>query len=507
MNKSIIAMGCLAATGFTHPDMAWAQGATDVIKVTPDITSTSTAIQAGDYYSQVRVELGNFAMPSDDNGKKRFNQAILSALNLNNKARSLTIFAVLSNENTTLPEIPLVTYSYDSNKRVTDHRIDQSYQSPLWQLGANERISVAIVYRYSEQANYDPNAIHTSVRKLIPESALVSTMSAPFFQGLTGLTTSILQKANSRSVTVSRQDYLVPYSNVKGPRALTFSLALPNGQKLGMVKASLRASPSILRPTILAVDTNPDNLKRWPNEKVEKIALNIGGVEKNLLREIKGISAFLAMSKNPSATTVRNYCERANETLSDYGLTRLDQMTLIYRSLLDAGFSPDKYHETANEWRADCFPKEDRSALTTAIGVTFVAALPPADPIVPDKWDNDLKNAVGCWTSTQLEQWCSENAPKASEMVEKAFADQVKIGVIDLPGVDLTGMPHGRIWDKASLLTALNGKADSFRCNNPDPILMKNDIPYTLSVELTKKRISSIQILSAPDAAKNCLSK
>ena len=505
MNKlSLCRLIFAAVWAVCLPDIALAQGATNVITLTPDKTQTS--ILVGDYYSQVLVNIESFTMPSDDNGQKQLGKAILSAFGLGDKTRSLTISAVLSRSGTRLPEIPLITYTFDGKKRLTNYQVVNSYLSPRWQLDTSNPISFSLVYKYSEQATYNPTEITDNVKRLIPSDAIVSTLGTPFLQGIAGLTASIFQSASTRTVNVSNQDDLLPFSGPVGARALAFAIALPNGQKLGTIKASLVVSPSLIRPVTFAVKARPDDLKRIPGENVSAIQVDVGGVKKNLLQDIEGLPSFIAMAKAPAPVTVRDYCGKAGDALGAYGLTTMDRLTLVYRSLLDAGFDPAKYHATANSWRSDCFLGEDKTALTYTAGISFdpAAAPPPAVVVTEDKWKEPLKDAAGCWITNKSGEWCTKNAPTARTTLDKAFADQVRIGVIDLPGVDLTGMPIGRVWDKASLLTALNGKADFFRCYNLGFILIKNEIPYNMGVELTGGLISSVQILSAAVEAKNC---
>ena len=155
---------------------AWAQGATNVVIVTPD--SGATQVQVGEYYTQALLKVNGFSIPSDDNGRKQLGKAILSAFGLGDKTKSLTISAVLSHGGQNLPEIPLVSYTFDGNKRVTNYEVNNAYLSPRWQLGGADTVAVTLNYRFSEQTTYSPTTVTDSVKQLIPSDAIVSTRAA-----------------------------------------------------------------------------------------------------------------------------------------------------------------------------------------------------------------------------------------------------------------------------------------------------------------------------------------
>lgn len=484
---------------------AFAQGATNTVVLTPDFTPSS--VRVGDYYSQVRLRIDSLTLPNDDKGQKQLGQAILAAFGLGDKIKSLSISAVLTRNGQALPEVPLVTYSFDGKKRLTNVEIINSYVSPRWSLGASDPISVTLNYKYSEQATYNPTSISDNVGKLIPSDAIVSTLSAPFVQGVAGLAASIFQTAGTRTVNVRNRDDLLPYSGAVGARALEYKLSLPNGQKLGSVSAVLVVSPTLLRTAILAPNASPADLKRGESESVTGLALDLAGAKRNLLQEVEGLAQFAAMAREPSSASIRTYCIKANAILAGYDLTRMDRTTVIYQSLLDAGFDPARFNPAANTWLGDCFADPvDRLALTNALDVSFTPpAAPPVPPSSPDKWPKVMKDAMGCWISGHSGPYCQQQAPNAPLILSKSMTDQVRIGVIELAGIDQTAIPVGRMWDKAMLIEALKGKAEGFSCYQLGLVLTNAGQPYILSVQLRDNLIAGLDIQRAGPEAAQCL--
>ncbi len=502
---AVASAAALAAASPVRAETPAVQGASNVITLTKDTTSP-TQVSVGAYYTQVQIAMDRFKLPDDDDGQRHLGKAILSALNLNNKVRSLTIYVTLSEDGKPFPEIPLITYSFDESKRLTNIDVVDSYVSPRWQLGAAKAISVALSYKYSKQTTYSPTTITNNIKQLIPSEAIVSALGTPFVQSVANFAASVFAAAGTETVNARYQGDLLPYAGAVGARALDYGLALPDGTPLGSIKASLVVSPSLLRPAILTSQASAADLVRRANEDVADLSLNVAGAEKNLLQEAEGLPSYGTMAKGPTPANVKDYCTTANKTLAKYGLTTLDRTTLVYRSMQDAGFEPGKYHPTANTWGADCFSPIDRTALAVAISANFdpPAAPKPAAPVIraEDRWSPEIKGALGCWVTGKTGPDCG-NSARAT--LEKAFADKVKIGLFQLlPNADDL-VPVDRMWDKYSLLDALSGKAEDFSCYKAGLILKKGDVAYVVGVDKTNDLISGIQIQKASDEVARCL--
>lgn len=501
----LAAMACIGAS-MSPAGGARAEGAANTVAVTFD--NSPDFVSVGDYYSQVMFEVSDFKIPSDDNGRKQWGEALLRAFNLGEKTKSLTITAVLTRRGQSLPPIPLITYSFEGKKRLTDFKRTRHYLSPRWQLEGADPISVTLKYHYSTSQTYDPEAISDQVKSLIPSDAIVSTLGTSFISSITKLTTSIFEYSGSRAVNVTDADsFLLPYRSAVGSRGVTYTVTLPDGRPLGVIKASLVVAPSLLRPVSTVAEANPGDLRR-NSEDVSQIRLDVGGVRKSLFQEIKGTPTYADVLKRPSPEAVRDYCSTALRDLANYELTRLDRTTLIYQSLLDAGFDPAQYNANANGWLADCYTsRSDRDALTVAVGVGFT---PPAKPEVPvenlESWPVPVKSAMGCWITSRSGEWCKRNAPDPRRTLEAGFADEIYIGVAELPSFDVANIPPGRMFTKDQLLTKLAGAADDFACFARGFIISKDGATYNLGVTRKEGQIKSIQILRASPEDAQCLS-
>lgn len=501
---AINALGLVMLTAVAMaPRAASAQGASSVVTVTPD--AAATVVSPGSYYTHVQVDISPFAVPkSDDDGRRRVGRALLAALGLGNKTRSITVTLKLSHGGNALPEIPLVTYSFDSSRRVTDYQYIGSYLSPRWQVGAASPIQATIAYRYSEQASYDPKAVTEKVSQIIPSDAIVTTLGGAFLQGVAGLAASTFQIADSRTVGAGVQAALFPYGQAVGPTGQTFTIRTPQGEGLTTIRAHLVVTPTLVRAPKVITGATAGDLK-WPDdESVSDLRLNLSGGERWLMAETKARADYAAARRDRGVAAAQTYCQAASATFAGYGLTRMDRTMLIYQSLLDAG-----YELTDNAWLLGCFTDPaDRSALTAAKGVAFTLAKPPEPkPLDPQglRWPLAFKNAMGCWITAQTGPYCQTNAPRARASLEAAMQDPVRIGVFDLPGVDLSTLPTGRRWSRAMLLDAIGGKAQQFRCFDYGLVLVADGAPYTLSVVMDGDKITALEVLRAPPEAENCL--
>jgi hypothetical protein len=480
-------------------------GATGVVKLTG--SDAGTLVSPGYYYTQVDVRTNDFSMPSDDNGRKDFGKSLLSAFGLGNKTKSLTISIKLSEGGQDLPEIPLVTYSFNGKGTVTNYSTVDEYLSPRWQLQAADTISATLDYKYSEQSFYDPKAITTSISALIPSGAIVSTMGGPFISSLASLAATAYADAGTRTVNVGVGGTLLPYNGGVGKRSLSFSITLPNGQTLGSISATLLVSPTVQRPAVSATGATLSDLAWKPGEDAATLSLNVGTAQKWPLQEIEGLPEYVSLSKTPTAATVGAFCKKADGNLTGYKLTYMDHSKIIYQAMSNAGFDQKKYNPGDNNWLTDCFLSGgDRDALIKGGDVSFTPPKsPPPPPALVTDWPKSLKGEFGCWITGQAGNWCTSNAPNAGAALTKAMADNIRVDVMELGSIDAL-VPVGRLWAKNDMLLAIKGQADGFSCFASGLILTKDHIPYNVSVRITDGLIDTIQIAKADAASTQCLS-
>lgn len=492
--------------------MALAGMPTAVLGSASDVVSSSRVtgtkfIKAGDYYTQVIVDAQDVNLPVDDKGKRNLGTVLLKALGLGDKTRSLTITMVLNQGGQSLPEVPLISYEFDGRKTLTRIKKNASYVSPRWQLDPGSPISVTLKYYYSTTATYDVAAITGNIQKLIPSKSIASALASPFFTGIAGLTASIFQTAEARTVDVANADNLSPFAGAINAQGLIMPIALPDGRSLGRITARLAVTPTLNRQAALIDSINPAVDLVWdPAASVSDLAATVDGSERNLLQTSMALPEYGAMVRETSPATVTAYCTKARQSLSQLGISSLDRTMAIFQSLRSAGFTPSEYHPKVNGWVGACFDDAGRASLATAVNVT--AALPPA-PVsdagrLTANWPKEFKYPLGCWITGKSGDDCLREAGgDVRGAVERMLADTVEVQVMKLPGVEDL-VPANRIWPRAALIDGIAGKAQAFSCFNRGLVLTSGDQAFTMTAEIKDDRIVRVQILDATDRDKAC---
>lgn len=464
-------------------------------------------IKAGDYYTQVIVDAQEVSLPADDKGKRNLGEALLKVLGLGDKTRSLTITMVLNQGGQSLPEVPLISYEFDGKKTLTRIKKNASYVSPRWQLDPGSPISVTMKYYYSTTATYDVAAISGNIQKLIPSKSIASALASPFFTGIAGLTASIFQTAEARTVDVANADNLSPFAGAINAQGLVMSIALPDGRPLGKISARLAVTPTLNRQAALIDNTNPATDLAWdPAASASDLVATVDGSERNLLQTSMGLPEYGAMVRDISPAAVTAYCTKARQSLAQLGISSLDRTMAIFQSLRNAGFNPGEYHPKANGWVGACFDSAGQVSLAKAVNVT--AALPPAPASDAGKltanWPREFKYPLGCWIAGKSGDDCLKEAGgDVRGAVERMLADTVEIQVMKLPGVEDL-VPPGRLWPRAALIDGIAAKAQGFSCFNRGLVLASGDKAFTMTAEVKDNRIVRLQILDATDRDKTC---
>jgi hypothetical protein len=481
--------------------------ASNVVKPTR-ITGTNF-VKAGDYYTQVIVDAQDAQLPIDDKGKRNLGEALLKALGLNDKTRSLTITMVLNQNGQSLPEIPLLSYEFDGKKTLTNIKKNASYVSPRWQMDTGSPVSVTLKYYYSTSANYDVAAITGNIQKVIPSKSIVTALTGPLFTGVAGLTASIFSAAEQRTVDVTNTDNLTPFEGAINAQGLTFAITTPKGDSLGTITARLAVTPTLSRQAKFVDAANPAADLVWDSSaSVSDLVATVDGTERYLLVSTMALSEYGAMVREPSPATVGAFCTKAREGLVKTGITSLDRTMVMYQSLRNAGFKPGEYHPKANGWVGNCFDDAGLASLAKAVNVT--AALPAAPVTDAGKltanWDKEFKYPFGCWITGKTGPDCQKAAGTESvrAFIERRLADTVEIQVVKLPGIEEL-VPGNRIWPKADLIEGIAGKAQGFSCFSRGMLLSKDGQFYNMTAEVKDKKIVRLQILAATEDDISCL--
>lgn len=496
----------LAMTLAGTPTMLSAS-ASDVVKTTRNVGTKF--VKAGEYYTQVVVDAQDVTLPVDDKGKRNLGEALLKALGLNDKTRSLTITMALNQNGQSLPEIPLISYEFDGKKTLTKIRKNSSYVSPRWQMDTGSPVGVTLKYYYSTSATYDVAAITGNIQKVIPSKSIVTALTGPLFTGVAGLTASIFSAAEQRTVDVTNTDNLSPFEGAINAQGLTFAIATPKGDALGTITTRLAVTPTLNRQAKFVDAANPAADLVWDNSaSVSDLIATVDGTERNLLVSTMALSEYGAMVRDPSPATVGAFCTKAREGLVKTGITSLDRTMVMYQSLRNAGFKPGEYHPKANGWVGNCFDDAGLVSLEKAVGVKAdlpVAPITDAGKLTAN-WDREFKFPFGCWITGKTGPDCQKAAGNESirAFVERRLADSVEIQVVKLPGVEEL-VPPNRLWPKGDLIDAIANKAEGFSCFSRGLLLSKDGQFYNMTAEVKDKKIVRLQILNATPDDISCI--
>ena len=484
---------------------AYVAPANAILPIKVERETTNTQVVAGAYYTQIRGEVPELKLTLDDSGRKQLGKAFLQALGLGTKTKSVTVTLAISTSNSVLPDYPLISYSFDEKRRISDIKTVGTFSSPLWRLDPNEPIKVQLKYRYSESSSFDVRLAIDSIASIMPSSALISEESKPLVNNITNLANNILTLANTRTVTESQTEDMRPYANDQGARVITFTLFSPTAQSLGTVKLSLFSSPTLLRPTSSVFSAASSDFIKLPQESPSDTALMIAGVKKYALTEIEGMPEYLTAGKEKTVPTVQAFCQKAAGFLrKDYSLTPMDRNLVVYEATKAAGLKAQG-ETNDNSWYFSCFDDTDRLALKNAISLNPDPYRPPP-PDTTAIWPVSFKDAVGCWLIGSSGPFCAAKVPNIRSALEAAMSDTIKIGIIDLKSIDTGDLPESRLWPRSTLLDRISSKASSFACYQKGLVITADDgaKSYLVSATLVDGKIASISILHADDDAIAC---
>jgi hypothetical protein len=246
------------------------------------------------------------------------------------------------------------------------------------------------------------------------------------------------------------------------PKTVGYALTTADGSTFGKVTFQLLATPTLQRPSV-----NVFQAKGWPEMKLETgegptgLVLNVAGVGRNIVSDLKGQDDYLSMVTQRSDDSVRKFCTTARQYLNDnLQLTVLDRSLAMHQALFDADRSSAR-----GPWYRQCFDADETLALRTA---SDIYAPPPPTPVadVPAAVSEEVKWALGCQITGYTGSDCSAHASNRLAVLNNAFADNVQVGQMDFADlVDLQTIdPSTRKIGRDQLIAALASKAGTFCC-------------------------------------------
>jgi hypothetical protein len=462
-----------------------------------------TSVRPNLYYTQLQITTSQFDVPQDAKGKKRLGKALLQSLGLKKETRSIIVSVAVSTNLATYPENPVLIYKFDGDSGLTSVDRVGTVTLPLQRLDPAEPIRVRFTYRNSRDVTVDVRSAATAISSIVPGNTLVSVVTQPFVAKVSDLAGAVFSLAASQTVASSLAEEMSPYGTFA--KSMVVELDKPDGGAFGEITLNLLATPTLQRPPEpVSSATATDDFALEPGEGATTLSLNIGGVERNLVTELKGLDSFVRLSKERTPQAAKAFCDASRNLLAtSFKLTIMDRALVMHQAMFDADAAL-----TRGAWYDSCFDALEVTSLTQASEDLARPAVPPVrvDPAGPVPVT--LKDAIGCWMTGKGGTYCGSRAPNARESLLAAMADRVRIGQIDYAGlIDISTLdPATRLMPKATLVDLLASKASSFSCYDRGLFLgVDNDTrAFRFDASIADGKITGINLVVIPPDALQC---
>lgn len=463
-------------------------------------TTTATGVQPNLFYTQLRISTSPFSVPNDDKGKKRLGKALLETLGLKKETRSIVASVAVSTSLVPYTEYPVFAYKFDGSARLTSVDVIGSATLPLQRLDPAEPIRVKFIYRYSQNTTFNLNAANDALQGLLPAGSLVSLVTQPFVRKVSDVASAVFSLASSAQTSSSLAEEMNPYGD-QYAKKIVLEYAKPDGSRFGAVTLDLMSTPTLLRTPFAPSGTNrTGDLKLQPGEGATTLSVNVGGVERNLVAEAKGLPEFVRLSKERTRESAKAFCDAARNALAvSFKLTAMDRALVMHQAMYDS--DPGL---TRGTWYGGCFDANEVAVLTAASSDLAPPAPTPVPPDPSTTMPIALKDAIGCLMTGRVGSYCSSRAPNPRQIVLDALNEQVRIGQMDytdLINID-TLDPTSRQMNRDAVVDALAGKASSFACFSRGLYIgVANDTrAYNVLASIAQGKVTGIQVVSiAPD--------
>jgi len=448
-----------------------------------------------EYYTQLHASIDMQALPQTGAAARNAFRSLLGALGGRNEARSIVVSVKVAIGDLELPEYSLASYDYDSKSRRLSIFSNSGHDFPRKRLDPDEKIAVDVTFRDSDQGQYQLNAVTQSLVGMVPGSSLVSLASRPFVQGMGKLGNEVITAMGNAETSRKVHYEFSPFEG--GIKQVSLPLAGADGKPFATVQLDLRASPTLLRVGRDVFQAGAQDLVLRADEDPSNLELEIGGVHRSYLDELKGIASYGELAHAPSPASVRAFCGAARTFLgTQHGLAMMDRTELTLRALEDAGYQ-DHVHDTA--WFHACFLPSEEAALAVANHLT----VPPPTAAEPDPIDNATLWALGCWMITDTGPQCARKAPQPQATLDASLADALHYG-IDSSFVGTLDWPDREVVQRPRLLEAIKGVATGFSCFNHGMLVTTATGVFRLEGEVSQGRMERIVIRPVPQDALGC---
>ena len=459
-------------------------------------TTTATGVQPNLYYTQLRISTSPFSVPADEGSRKRLGRALLETLGLRKETRSIIVSVAVSTNLVPSTEYPVLTYKFDGGSRLLQVDRIGSATLPLQRLDPAEPIKVRFIYRHSQDVTFNLNAAGDALQSLLAAGTVVSLVTHPFVRKVSDVASAVFSLASSGKTASSLAEEMNPYGDQYAKKIIV-ELEKPDRTPFGTVTLDLLATPTLQRAAMLPTGANrTGDFKLRPGEGATTLSFNVGGVERNLVTEVKGLPEFVRLSKERTRESAKAFCDASRNILAgNFKLTVMDRALVMHQAMYDADSSL-----TRGFWYGGCFDANEVAALTAASTDLVPPAPAPeqADPatVLPIA----IKDAIGCLMTAKSGAYCSSRAPNPRQILLNTMSDQVRIGQVDYTSLlDVNTLnPVSRLMNKAALVDALTAKASSFSCFSRGLYIGVEDDTraYNVLASVIDGKVSGLQVIA-----------
>jgi hypothetical protein len=359
-----------------------------------------------------------------------------------------------------------------------------------------ESFEVHLEYRDAKAANVELLGVGRKINELLPGVSLLSPLSKPFFDSVSGVAQEVLSTMGTGQVKSAFGDNMSPLG--EGIKKLDIPLIAPTGESLGTVHLSLQATPTLARDPIDVFRAKPSDFEIRPGENIRERGLSTAAGKRTFASELRTLPTYQKMVADRSASTASDFCAAGTEVLTqNFGLASFDRLQLLYWAARDAGLpSPS----TDSSWYTACFSPTEVEFLNRVLKLS--PAYGPEDG--GSAFSPSLFWALGCWMLESAGPKCQEHAPDPGGTLRNSLAATVYTSV-DSGFIDAGVMGPPRAMPREELLDKLKGKASGFKCR-ADMLVSKpgSEMPYRLSGTMERQKLRSVQISPAPDGSPEC---
>lgn len=317
------------------------------LELSSEIKNFSTPPRKNYYYGQLYITVHLYDEAVLGARSRNFSDYIFTTYGKETKQFSVAISPQLNGVN--LPEVPLFSYKYESEKGEWSSSIRPRYSSPIFPLGDDSRIGFNFKFISSDSFNLNINKLVSDAVSLAgvlnPGVWVISAAS----QKVVGDATEGVSKTISNAITIKQEaniaDQMEPV--IDGVKQRIYIIKDNDNKDIAKITFSTRLFTSLVSGDLVKDDSAPADFKAAvPTlnpyiNPLNKIKIT-GGNSKTLNSELTGKSE-LTLEGVSDPVVFKIKCRKIiDELQGQYGLTVFDSLNSMRHLLMSTEFTRDK---------------------------------------------------------------------------------------------------------------------------------------------------------------------